>query len=221
MFLKSKHISWRHIASTSSADDSIKKTDCLHEISKIGLCTIHYVRKICPTMTHFWKSKNRENHQFIRPKTISGFKVCSLETSFVLTHNTYPRVGIIQHFFLSPLQNLVGKGKYKRKCKQECIPVGCLPPACWPYPSMHCGPGGCCTCRGVPAQVLPPPWTDACKNISLRAVKMHKAFRLPDKEHRSRYTIEQHGCWIFYCNLIMRTSEDLICSDFCQISIFS
>ena len=26
------------------------------------------------------------------------------------------------------------KGKTK---KQECIPVGCVPPACWPYPSMH------------------------------------------------------------------------------------
>ena len=23
------------------------------------------------------------------------------------------------------------------KIKQECIPVGCVPPACWPYPSMH------------------------------------------------------------------------------------
>ena len=34
---------------------------------------------------------------------------------------------------------------------QECIPVGCVPPACWPYPSMHCGavylPSG-----GVPAE---------------------------------------------------------------------
>ena len=26
--------------------------------------------------------------------------------------------------------------------KHECIPVGCVPPACWPYPSMHCV-GGC------------------------------------------------------------------------------
>ena len=25
----------------------------------------------------------------------------------------------------------------KLKWKQECIPVGCVPPACWPYPSMH------------------------------------------------------------------------------------
>ena len=29
--------------------------------------------------------------------------------------------------------------------EQECIPVGCVPPACWPYPSMHCR-------GGVPAQ---------------------------------------------------------------------
>ena len=62
---------------------------------------------------------------------------------------------------------------------QECIPVGCVPPTCWPYPSMHCGREGYlprrvyylprgCTCPGgylpggvpawgcVPAQVLPP-----------------------------------------------------------------
>ena len=25
--------------------------------------------------------------------------------------------------------------------EQECIPVGCVLPACWPYPSMHCGQG--------------------------------------------------------------------------------
>ena len=23
----------------------------------------------------------------------------------------------------------------------ECIPVGCVPPVCWPYPSMHCAGG--------------------------------------------------------------------------------
>ena len=58
----------------------------------------------------------------------------------------------------------------------QCIPVGCVPPACWPHPSMHCGWGGC-TCQGylpsgVPAQIIPPhpPWTewltDRCKNIT-------------------------------------------------------
>ena len=25
--------------------------------------------------------------------------------------------------------------------EQECIPVGCVPPACWPYPRMHCAGG--------------------------------------------------------------------------------
>ena len=35
---------------------------------------------------------------------------------------------------------------------QECIPVGCVPPACWPYPSMHAVHGWGCTCLGgVPA----------------------------------------------------------------------
>ena len=35
--------------------------------------------------------------------------------------------------------------------KQECIPVGCVPPACWPYPSMHCL-GGCLP-RGVQVRI--------------------------------------------------------------------
>ena len=66
-------------------------------------------------------------------------------------------------------------------------------PACWPYPSMHCGWG--CTCPGVvrawgvylprgvylpggvPAQVLaPPPWTewltDRCKTVSQHALRL-------------------------------------------------
>ena len=25
--------------------------------------------------------------------------------------------------------------------QQECIPVGCVTPACWPYPCMHCAAG--------------------------------------------------------------------------------
>ena len=29
-----------------------------------------------------------------------------------------------------------------RYASQECIPMGCVLPACWPYPSMHCA-GGC------------------------------------------------------------------------------
>ena len=47
--------------------------------------------------------------------------------------------------------------------KQDCIPVGCVPPACCPYlpsPSMHCAggvpassPGGCLTL--VPGLGLP------------------------------------------------------------------
>ena len=52
--------------------------------------------------------------------------------------------------------------------KQECIPVGCVPPACWPYPSMHRvgvvypsmhWAGGVCpggVCRGcLPSGVCP------------------------------------------------------------------
>ena len=49
---------------------------------------------------------------------------------------------------------------------KKCVPVGCVPPACWPYPSMYCRgrgvpaggvpAGGCtcggCTCRGCTCQ---------------------------------------------------------------------
>ena len=40
------------------------------------------------------------------------------------------------------------QGKQEENCiadmmkKQDCIPVGCVPTACWPYPSMHCTVGG-------------------------------------------------------------------------------
>ena len=34
------------------------------------------------------------------------------------------------------------------KLKQECIPMGCVLPACWLYPSMHCT-GGVCPGQGV------------------------------------------------------------------------
>ena len=62
--------------------------------------------------------------------------------------------------------------------QQECIPVGCVPPACWLYPSMHCE-GGCvfqhalgramcipaCTGQGCVYPSMqwgrhPPLWTD-------------------------------------------------------------
>ena len=46
--------------------------------------------------------------------------------------------------------------KCKQTMKQECIPVWCIPPACWPFPCMHCDQGdvpargvylpGGCTC---------------------------------------------------------------------------
>ena len=36
--------------------------------------------------------------------------------------------------------------------EQDCIPVGCVPPACWPYPSMHCADRRCTYRGGVPAR---------------------------------------------------------------------
>ena len=50
-------------------------------------------------------------------------------------------------------------GMFKYSQKQECIPVGCLPPAFWPYPSMHCRgeclPGGICPGGVYPGGCLP------------------------------------------------------------------
>ena len=34
---------------------------------------------------------------------------------------------------------------------QDCIPVGCIPPACWPYLPACTAPGGCACSGGVPA----------------------------------------------------------------------
>ena len=71
--------------------------------------------------------------------------------------------------------------------EQECIPVGCVPPACWPYPSMHYAEGGVCPggCLPlVPGKCIPacngadtPLWTDThlskhnLRKLRLRAVK--------------------------------------------------
>ena len=46
------------------------------------------------------------------------------------------------------LKVYVGNRK-KLARKQECIPVGCVPPACWLYPSIH---EGVCLPNGVFAQ---------------------------------------------------------------------
>ena len=43
---------------------------------------------------------------------------------------------------------------WKSKWEQECIPVGCIPPACWLYRSMHCT-GGCLTRGCLPRGCLP------------------------------------------------------------------
>ena len=59
----------------------------------------------------------------------------------------------------------IAEDKHECTGKQECIPVGCVPPACLPYPSMHwaggcisacTGQGGVCpwgVCPGVSAQM--------------------------------------------------------------------
>ena len=62
--------------------------------------------------------------------------------------------------------------------KQECIPVGCVPPACWPYSTvsyvsvLHPGEGG--------RADTPPPWTEwqtcvktlPCPKLRLQTVTM-------------------------------------------------
>ena len=74
--------------------------------------------------------------------------------------------------------------------RQDCIPVGCVPPACWPHPNMHwagwvsaqegclprgCLPGGVVCPGGLPAQEgwqTPPPlrteWQTGVKTLPCR-----------------------------------------------------
>ena len=50
-----------------------------------------------------------------------------------------------------PLKHAIHFISTDNKRQQEYIPVGCVPPACWPYPNMHWA-GGCisaCTGQGV------------------------------------------------------------------------
>ena len=43
----------------------------------------------------------------------------------------------------TPREREKDKKKQTKKIKeQDCIPVGCVPPACWPSPRMHCSGGG-------------------------------------------------------------------------------
>ena len=53
--------------------------------------------------------------------------LCMVLQKTIKNHRPYP-------FFWGP--------KKQQKLIQECIPVGCLPPVCWPYPSIHCARGG-------------------------------------------------------------------------------
>ena len=67
------------------------------------------------------------------------------------------------------VQNHEQFAKIKFIQEQECIPVECVPSACWPYPSMHCAGGVSARWvsargRGVYPSMQwgrhPPPWTD-------------------------------------------------------------
>ena len=80
--------------------------------------------------------------------------------------------------------------------QQECIPVGCVPPACWLYPNMYCGgvsaQGGCLSREGV---CHPPPpnqrqtplrlWTDRhLWKLNLRKLRLW-AVKINQKDHSS------------------------------------
>ena len=81
----------------------------------------------------------------------------SFLVSLRLSSHIYSHALLILVKFNCPMLSLKAFEKFQQQNKQECIPVGCVPPACWPYPSMHCRgylprgvylPGGC-TCQGV------------------------------------------------------------------------
>ena len=79
---------------------------------------------------------------------------------FLIPHIRSMQEGVV----FSHVCRSVHRGSQVNKFEQECIPVGCVPPACSAYPSMHCSwegylPRGCtclgdvpvwgCTCWGV------------------------------------------------------------------------
>ena len=87
---------------------------------------------------------------------------------FHMVHFTFDTLNSISHSFIRfpsfyllflysipsttpPLKHATHFISTDNKRQQEYIPVGCVPPACWPYPYMHWA-GGCisaCTGQGV------------------------------------------------------------------------
>ena len=100
-----------------------------------------------------------ENPYIKRQGSIEGQPSACQQVCWLLKWTSFNRRGI-------PLRT------DRHNLKQECIPVGCVPPACCPYPSIHCAQGVGLPARGVylPGgyRTPPSPWTewltDRCKN---------------------------------------------------------
>ena len=117
--------------------------------------------------------------------------------SYVNTHNE--QMGFNWKVFLSEWKSF----------QQGCIPVGYILPACWPYPSMHCGgclPRGClsrwCLPRGDVADT--PLWTEwqtgvktlSCHSFVAGGNKMFKIKRF--KINSSTIVVQSYSLVVMY-----------------------
>ena len=163
-------LSWFHYA-LGYVFYYITSLKCFSNNSKINLWLFRWFRPICSTIS--WKRDLRRSrtsglHWKRKQDLSTGTRLQKMTGNFQFLTNSLPTL----------VANII--------FWQECIPAGCVPPACWPYPSMHCT-GVCvhpsmhwalgCLPRGVPAQggVYPsmqwgrhPPCgqTDPCENIT-------------------------------------------------------
>ena len=106
-------------------------------------------KKLCHSIWH--QCLNYYNSFYLQKKTVLNGKPFSLSFSFVTCEQAI--IGLIGD------GSFFSVGRLTWLCKQECITVGCVPPACCPYlpactarggvPAWGCTcPGGWCTCLG-------------------------------------------------------------------------
>ena len=115
--------------------------------------------------------------------TSFSYKICGREKEVTVQKNgkfnnghKMEELTNFLHFIISSLADVM-KSLYEdyHMCAQECIPVGCVPAAHWPYAGGYLLPGGggilACTEAETPPTPYPPPpvnrITDTSKNITL------------------------------------------------------
>ena len=109
-----------------------------------------------------------------------AMSVCIMTQTINLSSNDYEFLIICYHRWRP--QPVSFNDIYYPPMKKDCIPVECIPPACWPYLPVCTAQGGCLlpggACSGgcgipvcIEADPSPPPWTEflthATENITL------------------------------------------------------